>query len=49
MPPRPQPESDGDQEDGDHAGDGARGDGPQEIVDEARDELEYPADETGEG
>ena len=26
-----------------------RGDGPQEIVDAARQELEYPADETDEG
>lgn len=29
--------------------DDARGDGPQEIVDAARQELEYPADETNEG
>ena len=49
MPPRPQPEGDGELAGDGNRGDGKRGDGPQEIIDEARDELEYPADETGEG
>jgi hypothetical protein len=54
MAPRPQPDGDGDGDQGEQAdegepGDGNRGDGPREIIDEARDELEYPEDETGEG